>query len=57
VREESLYRLVTGLIRRCRKQIYLGYSVLSEQGYEQRGPLLDVIQRTLRRLAKETDDV
>jgi hypothetical protein len=49
----SLYRLVQGLIRRCRVQIYLGISDLGEQGYEQRGPLLQAIQGALRRSRHE----
>lgn len=56
--QETLARLVLGLIRRCRKQIYLGISQYSEQGYEQRGPLLLAIQNMLRRLqASEAEDV
>lgn len=51
VRQESLYRLVLGLTRRCRQGIYLGISELGEQGYEQRGPLLQTIQSALRRMA------
>jgi hypothetical protein len=51
VRQESLYRLVLGLVRRCRQGIYLGISELGEQGYEQRGPLLQTIQSALRRMA------
>ncbi len=47
-RQLSLHRLVTGLVRRCRKTIYLGLSELGEQGYEQTGPLLKAIQRLLR---------
>jgi hypothetical protein len=46
---QALHRLVQGLIRRCRVQIYLGISELGEQGYEQRGPLLQAIQGALRR--------
>jgi hypothetical protein len=53
VRQESLYRLVLGLIRRCRQGIYLGVSELGEQGYEQRGPLLQAIQSALRRTAAD----
>ena len=34
--------------RRCRKRIYLTSSELSEQGYEQEGPLLEAVQRILR---------
>ncbi len=45
----ALHRLVQGLIRRCRVQVYLGISGLGEQGYEQRGPLLLAIQQALRR--------
>ena len=48
-RQEALHRLTLGLIRRCRRQIYLGLSELGEQGYEQKGPLLQAIQRVLRR--------
>jgi hypothetical protein len=50
-RQEALYRLTLGLIRRCRRKIYLGLSELGEQGYEQKGPLLQAIQRVLRRQA------
>jgi hypothetical protein len=45
---DALYRLVVGLLRRCRGKIYLGLSELNEQGYEQRGPLLHAFQRLLR---------
>lgn len=41
--EQTLARLVTGLLRRCRQQVYLGISDLGEQGFEQRGPLLRAI--------------
>jgi hypothetical protein len=47
-RQEALHRLVQGLLRRCRRKVYLGLSELGEQGYEQKGPLLQAIQRTLR---------
>ncbi len=49
--QDALYRLLAGLVRRCRKRIYAGYSELGEQGYEQRGGLLDAIQQMLRRWA------
>lgn len=51
INRESLYRLVFGLVRRCRKEIFLGFSELGEQGYEQRGTLLMAIQQMLRRLS------
>ncbi len=47
-REAALGRLILGLSRRCRKRIYLTSSELSEQGYEQQGPLLLAVQRILR---------
>jgi hypothetical protein len=49
-RQLALARLILGLVRRCRKRVYLGIAQLGEQGYEQQGPLLQIIQRTLRRL-------
>ncbi len=55
--QEALHELVAGLIRRCRKRIYLGFSQYGEQGYEQRGALLVAIQSMLRRLAREENDV
>lgn len=54
---DTLARLTLGLTRRCRKAIYLGYSELSESGYEQRGLLLDAIQAMLRRLAQGDSNV
>ncbi|MGC9469361.1 MAG: UvrD-helicase domain-containing protein [Anaerolineae bacterium] len=48
IRQRTLQRLVLGLVRRCRRAIYLGLSELSEQGYEQEGPLLRAVQRVLR---------
>ena len=54
-RQEALYRLGLGLIRRCRSRIYLGLSELGEQGNEQKGPFLQVIQRVLRRWPAEPE--
>ena len=48
-RQESLYHVALGLIRRCRDTIYLGLSELGEEGYGQDGALLKAIQRVLRR--------
>ena len=47
-RRETLLRLMRGLIRRCRTKIYLAISTLNEQGFEERGPLLTIIQQVLR---------
>jgi hypothetical protein len=49
-RQMALGRLISGLLRRCRKRIYLGISHLGEQGYEQRGALLQAVQHALRRM-------
>ncbi|MEA3339965.1 MAG: hypothetical protein U9R15_08370, partial [Chloroflexota bacterium] len=48
-RQETLHRLIQGLLRRCRRQVYLGLSELGEHGREQKGPLLRAIQRVLSR--------
>jgi len=45
---EALLRIALGLLRRCRVGVYLGLSELGEQGYEQRGPLLQALSRVLR---------
>lgn len=51
--QERLYRLTAGLLRRCRKQVFLGLSELGEQGFEQRGPLLWAFNQVLRQLATD----
>lgn len=56
VRRDMLYRLVMGLVNRCRKQIYLGFSELGEQGDQQRGELLQMIYRILRRAAQAQNE-
>src|SRR5512136_380102 len=48
-RQLTLSRLTQGLLRRCRKKIYLAFSALNEQGFEERGPLLMRAQQILRR--------
>lgn len=49
--EQVLNSLVFGLLNRCRRKIYLGLSEYNEQGYEQRGPLLQAFHRILQSLA------
>ena len=51
----AMYRLVLGLVRRCRVGVYLGFSELGEQGYEQRGKLLGAVQDMLRRLNRNEE--
>jgi hypothetical protein len=50
--QEALFCLALGLLRRCRWKVYLGLSEYSEQGYEQRGPLLKAFWRLLRQEAE-----
>jgi hypothetical protein len=49
----ALQRLVIGLLRRCKSSLYLGLTDLNEQGYEQRGPLLQALQHIIRRSKME----
>jgi len=46
--QETLARLTTGLLRRCKERLYLGLSELGESGFEQRGVLLKAFQRVLQ---------
>ncbi|MGQ9493393.1 MAG: UvrD-helicase domain-containing protein [Anaerolineae bacterium] len=50
-----LRRVVLGLLRRCRVRVYLGISELNPRGREERGPLLDWVQRMLREVAHAPD--
>lgn len=47
-RQEAMAELVIGLVHRCRRQIHLGISELSEAGSDQRGTLLRTVQHVLR---------
>jgi len=46
--QAMLQRVVLGLLRRCRSRVYLCMSELNARGYEERGALLDWMQRLLR---------
>jgi hypothetical protein len=46
--QEALFRLSLGLVRRCRRKIFLGLSDLGESGYEMKGPFLRALQRVLQ---------
>lgn len=46
-RQDTMRRLLLGLVRRTRQRVYLGLSDYSESGFEQRGPLLMLINRLL----------
>jgi hypothetical protein len=56
-RRETLRRLVVGLTRRCRQHVYVAISNLSDQGYEQRGPLLSAFQQIAQRYTITESDV
>ena len=47
VEEQMLKNVTLGLLRRCRKGIFVGYCDLNEVGYEQYGPLVRVFQHLL----------
>ena len=46
-KQQNLYRLLTGLLRRCRTRVHLGITQWGEQGFEQQGMLVQVLQRVL----------
>jgi len=46
--KESLARLVSGLLHRCRERVYICLSELGESGFEQRGELLRAFQKILQ---------
>ncbi len=46
--QESMSRLIGGLLRRCRERVYLGLAELGESGFEQRGELLRAFQKVLQ---------
>ena len=50
-RRDALRRLLLGLVRRCRQQVFVVIADLGEQGYEQRGPLLRFVQQIMQRHA------
>ena len=51
--QQALESLVAGLLNRLRQHLYLAFSDLGEQGFEQRGPLLHIVQRLLRALPQD----
>jgi hypothetical protein len=54
--QQTLARLVTGLLRRCRERVYLGLSDLGESGFEQRGVLLKAFQKALQGTGQQDTD-
>jgi len=54
--QQTLTRLTTGLLRRCRSRLYLRLSSINAQGDEQRGPLLQAVQTLLRHASLTLED-
>jgi hypothetical protein len=55
--EAMLRRVVLGLLRRCRVKVYLAFSELNPRGREERGPLLEWVQRLMRQVAPRPPSV
>lgn len=53
VSQQNLSRIALGLLRRCRRMVWIGFSELGESGFEQRGLLLRALQRTLETINQE----
>lgn len=51
--QTMLRRVVLGLLRRCRERVYLAMSELNPRGYEERGPLLEWVQRVFREAQRD----
>ena len=50
---EILLRVVTGLLKRCRRKVFIGYSKFDERGNEREGELRVVFDLLLRSLNSE----
>ena len=55
--QKSMTRLVSGLLRHCKDHVYLCISSVNEYGAEERGPLLQAVQRLLRYQAKPSENI
>lgn len=53
--QNSLHRLIRGLLYRCRKQVTLCIVEINEQGNEQRGPLLRSTQTLVRAMVHDLE--
>ncbi len=50
---DALYRLLTGLLRRCRTGVFLAMSDLSESGYESQGLMVRTLHNVYQQIALE----
>jgi len=55
VSQEGLKRLITGLLARCRKRVYLGISSLNENGSDERGLMIRLIQNIFQQSLRVAD--
>jgi hypothetical protein len=53
--QTMLRRVVLGLVRRCRERVYLAMSELNPRGYDERGPLLEWVQRVFREARRDDE--
>lgn len=53
---QTLSKIISGLLNRCKKGVYLGMSDYNEAGNEERGLLLKHIQALYRRAQRNTDE-
>ena len=51
--QEMLHRVVTGLIKRCRKKVFVGFSQFNERGFEQLGELRVMFDVLLKQLVRQ----
>ena len=54
--QQTLARLVNGLLHRCRSRVFLGLSDLGESGFEQRGPLLKAVWKMQLEIQKQNEN-
>lgn len=52
---EMLQRVITGLLKRCRHQVFIGHSKFDERGYEKEGELRAVFDLLLRSFGPSAD--
>lgn len=53
--QNTLQKLISGLLKRCNRGVYLYFSSINESGGEERGPLLKAVQRILRNNANSPE--
>ena len=54
--QEMLFHVVTGLLKRCRRKVFVGYSQYDDRGFERVGPLRESFDFLLGNLDDEEGD-